>query len=349
MKKIISICSGTVLLLCSCGNRSDRQESRIFQPEEEIAITHPSVYSLETEGVLNPECLRTGGGILVVVEESGEPLVKILNQQSEPITAWGYQGRGPNEFLQITSVDLFSQADTLRAGLYDASRKRYVEVSSAVDSAGQSFRTVWSSDKDFDVIARLSDTIYVGAAVFDSSRFYLLDADARILDRTDDFPPKPDGIPLLSHSMACSGILAAAPDRPVFASSVAYDGGVDVCGVRNGKIVPLWRFSQFDMDYDILPDYHNVPAPNSNSKQGYMSLSFSDNYLYALYSGRNMLDDGSEMCDEIHVFDHEGRHCKRYRTDRKLYELAVDREDTRLFGLGRDEDGVAELIVYDLR
>ncbi len=345
MKKTISICSGIVLLLCSCGAQ---KESQLFQPEEEIAITHSSAYSLETAGVLNPEYLQISDKVLVIVEESGEPLVKILSLQSEPITAWGCQGRGPNEFLQITSVDLFSQADTLRAGLYDASRKRYVEVSSAVDSAGRSFQEVWASDKNFDVITRLSDGTYVGAAVFDSSRFYLLDVDARILDKTNNFPPKPDGFPLLSHSMACSGILVAAPNRPVFASSVAYDGGIDVCVTRNGKIEPLWRFSLFDMDYDILSEYHHVPTPNSDSRQGYMSLSFSNNYLYALYSGRKMLDDSSEMCDEIHVFDYQGKHCKRYSLDRKIYTLAVDTEDSRLYGLTRDPEGYPILVSYIL-
>lgn len=346
MKNKIVIGVSFVALIVSACQRTETM--RKFSPEKEETWVHAMQLPLEVSGVFNPLYLKVSDSVLLIVEDSGEPLIKVLNAEGELLEAWGKKGRGPEEFLQIASVDLLPSGQTLCSGIYDASRKRYMEVSGVADSASRCVKEVWSSDKNFDMVGRLSGDCYVGSVVFDSSRFYLLDSFGRIKDRIANFPPKPDGIPLLSHSMASSGVLAVAPHDPIFASCVAYDGGVDVCEVRNGKIEPLWRFSQFDMDYDILPEYHNTPTPNSHSRTGYVALCFSSNYLYALYSGRKTLDEDSELCDEIHLFDYRGRQCKRYRLDRKIYELGVDKNDRRLFGLTKNADGVAELVVYNI-
>ena len=345
---MIKFLYGYVCLVVLCGLRSCAKEAssvNTFNPESEAQLIVSDSVDLSHCGILESEFVAVCDSGLVVNALDGQSLVYVLNSDGQVSESFGTEGRGPAEFLEISGLEIWHDRQNVWLGISDARRGQYVK---RVLGGSARPQVVYTEDMDWDAMVRLANGMFVCAAIADSSRFYLLDSMARVLGKTDNFPPKPDGIPLISHSMACTGVLAAAPDCSMFASSVVYDGGIDVCEVRKGEIVPLWRFSQFDMDYDILPEYHNVPAPNQNSRQGYMALSFSDNYLYALYSGHKMLDEDSEMCDEVHVFDYEGRHCKRYRLDRKIYALTVDRSDNRLVGLTRDADGNVRLLVFAL-
>lgn len=345
---MIKFLYGYVCLVVLCGLWSCAKEAssvNTFNPESEAQLIVSDSVDLSHCGILESEFVAIYDSGLVVNALNGQSLIYVLNPDGQVSESFGKDGRGPAEFLEISGLEVWYDRQNVWLGISDARRGQYVKRVLGDSTRPQ---VVYTEDMDWDAMVRLANGMFVCAAIADSSRFYLLDSMARVLGKTDDFPPKPDGIPLLSHSMACTGVLAASPRYPVFASSVVYDGGIDTYEIRQGKIEKSWRFSQFDMDYDILPEYHNVPAPNQNSRQGYMALSFSDNYLYALYSGHKMLDEDSEMCDEVHVFDYQGKHCKRYQLDRKIYALAVDRSDDRLVGLTRDADGNVRLLVFAL-
>ena len=104
------------------------------------------------------------------------------------------------------------------------------------------------------------------------------------------------------------------------------------------------------MDYDIIEQYNNVPTPNQNTRVGYSQITLSDNCIYGLFSGKNLLGDGiNHGSDEIHVFDYNGEHLARLKLDQNVDLIAIDENDTKLYSIKTDPvTGQNILSIYTL-
>ncbi len=336
----------TLILIAICFSCSDKQKNQPFSPDEERLVTAPQSFDI-THVVTSPLEMVLGNEIIAVLDETKAGKIKILDYNGKLLREDGMAGRARNEFNQIISIDCFNNSAETVIGAYDASYKKYSTLP-LVD--GGTFNKEWEDNKGYGYLSRLNNGDFIASALFDSTSLYLLNKDGEVVCRNTNLPPNVGNMPLLSHSMASNGLVVAAKNNPVFARCVFYDGGLDFFEVENNQIIHKWRSSQFDMDYDIIEQYHNVPTPNQNTRVGYSQITLSDNCIYGLFSGKKILGDGiNHSSDEIHVFDYNGEHLARLKLDQNVDLIAVDEKGEKLYCLQTDDaTGRNALLIYTL-
>lgn len=335
----------SLLIVCvSLGLISCHNENK-FTPAETIYLNAAQLCKLGDLGILDPEEITYCDSLLILKENTDENFIKILTPDNHILFEYGMLGKGPAEFLVPTNVQPFIGNDTLYLGVYDDGNSSYNILKILNISERQITQTrIFESELFFDNIIKMKDE-YILSPIADSGYLWLFDGKT-LLDKNKDFPVKKDNIPLITHGMACTGILKASLDENIFAKSVFYNGGIQVFEIDHHKIRPLWEFTVFNMDYSV--GKHNAPIPNDESRYGYMSMCFSDKYLYALYSGMHIKNDDGDpsASNEIHVFDFKGNHIKKYITDKPVNMIAVN-QDHLLTCIG-NIDGEPYLIKYAL-
>ena len=100
----------------------------------------------------------------------------------------------------------------------------------------------------------------------------------------------------------------------------------------------------------MIGDQLQLPKKGSKSLDFYESnkhfrhVCGSDQYVYALYSGKRL----EEGASDIFVFDWDGEIKKRYHTDRPLEKLAVTKSDKYLVGIALNEEGGTDIVKIPL-
>ena len=85
------------------------------------------------------------------------------------------------------------------------------------------------------------------------------------------------------------------------------------------------------------------------SRTGYISVSFSNRYLYALRVGEPEDDEIGHYEREIHVFDIQtGSIVRKYLLDRPCIEIAVDADTGRLYALNDYDSPESLVLAYPL-
>lgn len=332
------------LAVCTIGCKHSTEH--IFSPQETITLTNPTVIPLANYDLMNPLSLKIRNNTIVVLDDNTENQINIISLTDSSIYKIGNSGRGPGEFLQITSTDPYEKNDSLCVGVYDTDKKEYMNINTK--DRTNPITLLWTNDTNMDAVSRMNDNIYVCAPVFDSTSLCLLNNAGKIIDRYTLFPPKPNNVPLLSHSMACTGILAVSPKDNKFARAVFYDGGIRFFAIKKNKIVQEWEFSTFDMEYGIDKNYNNIPMPNEETRRGYTSLTFSNDYLYGLFDGKNFLEHPDGQTKYIHVFDFNGKHIKEYILSNDVFDIGVDLENKHIYCLSLNANQEIDLLIYDI-
>lgn len=124
---------------------------------------------------------------------------------------------------------------------------------------------------------------------------------------------------------------------------------------QNGGFIGLY---QLDVEKnDITPSFEKRYFPiecrledgglafTSSSRYGYISACLTSKYIYALYSGKKILERGFKG-EQIHVYTYDGELKYNLEVDALLSGITVDNKDFKLYGL--TAEGEKELCVYTL-
>ena len=331
------------MLFAQC-NTTSTKEIKVFTPNKIIALNDVDTIDLLTIGILDPDKIILNDNLIILTDPGSENMIKVINQDGELILESVKKGRGPNELLQIGKIIADTDSSIL---IQDASAKKIMRNVNFNKIEKYRLELLWSSNITINDVSMLSNKYFVCTSVYDSTYIYLLNEKGDILDESDNFPVKPQEIPLLSHSMAAAGLVSSSSIIPVFATIANYSGAIDFFEIKNNKIIPKWKFSIFDMEYDIMKKYNNVPIDSDNSRKGYIAIDFTDKYLFALFSGKLTSQENAYLGNEIHVFDYDGNHIIKLTAKQSMYNFAVDKNN--IYGLIEDEkNGVSKLVHYEL-
>lgn len=317
-----------LLVFYSC-NRINKSEA-IFTPDSVKDLYLAGSYNLSAAQVMNPQSIKLNLDNIYILDEVPDHIFKLIDNKGKLITSFGRIGSGPDEFNQITT---FFIRNRNCIDIYDQGKKRLVRL-----EGFNNLREIWENKKSFDVVTAINDSLFACAAVYDSASIYLINMKGEIIDQSYYFPPKKEDIPLLSHSMAMSGLLEGTTNSSYLAKVAAFDGGIDIFQIEQNKIIHKWRFSNFSMEYDIIKEYNNVPSPNNNTRRGYIDLFMGENNIYALYSGERFLDPGSSSGSIIHIFDKVGKQKSLLSLEKHACKFTIDEENNILYAIRREND-----------
>lgn len=337
-KKQTLMSIGLVVLLCSCiSSKEVKDEYVSLVPVDSLC---------SVEGI--PTTMKLFDGKLFLVDMfNGESLISAYDIKTKAkVFSFGEKGNGPEEFLQITSLDFSDKGNgQIEMLAFDPVRKQcsiynYQHLLSGNRNKEKSLKIVASVPYLYELY-RL-DKGYIATGRMEKDKYVLFSDSLEVFDYKGEYRPKPmKGIPDALHSLANYGKTEFSLDKNKMVEIVYNAPVLSMYDVNLDDIAKRWEYVIGELDYNVVDG--NI---NKKSVMGYLSAYVGDKYVYALYSGKpENLDEIATYGDEIHVFDYDGKMVERIKIERPAFSLVVDESENRIFTLCHIPE--TKVFVYD--
>lgn len=354
MKTKLSLAILLFLSLCileSCNGNKTSSISDLFTVSE--TLRNSGECNINEDSLAVIEGIVCDANNLIVYDfHSGSCYTLFDNASGEYITRFGTIGLGPTDIpspsLGYLSRECFSVFnDQPRIIMqYNLDSLRSHSINSSVSCLAK----YDIPDAQFSRIITINDSLFIGAGVYESRYQYVLfDKHNRVLSYgIDIYNSSDETFNVYTKFLSNQGVFVMHPHKNQFAYSLNFSSNMDFFQVENNKIhlIKSLRLGN--------PSYRSVVESNMFSADltketiiGYLDISATSNYVYALYSGQKAYEDGRKS-NVVLVFDWEGNPVKKYILDTEAYYITVDELRDRLFAAVKNADDGWRIITYTL-
>ena len=317
---------GLVVLLCSCiSSKEVKDEYVSLVPVDSLC----SVVGIPTTMKLFDDKL------FLVDMFNGESLISVYDIKTKAkVFSFGEKGNGPEEFLQITSLDFSDKGNgQIEMLAFDPVRKQcsiynYQHLLNGNRNKEKSLNIAASVPYLYELY-KLNKG-YIATGRLEKDKYVLFSDSLEVSDYKGEYRPKPmKGIPDVLHSLANYGKTEFSLDKKKMVEIVYNASVLSMYDVNLDNIAKRWEYVIDELDYKVIDG-----SINKKSVMGYLSAYVGDRYVYALYSGKpENLDEIATYGDEIHVLDYDGKMVERIKIERPAFSLAVDESENKIFTL----------------
>jgi hypothetical protein len=309
---------------------------------------------------LSNEYVGSGGAIIaynegiVGIEEAGslQPFFNIDIQkenQSHIFTRFGNRGQGPEDFIRPYPIQYINE-DVF--GTYDITSKTYKEITIPKADVGEPAHVtnfITFESQPFQVIKTAYDQ-YAGLSA-DEGLIILMDSVGKKHATFFEYPYRDKNEQAIENhlrAMAYQGILAANPGKTKF-----------VYASFGGEIIHFYNIQKDNISLirkieNVYPSYkyeNNAVVTNVKNREGYISLSATDQFIYALYCGKTLkemrnVNGFSLESTQVRVFDWTGEMVQAYTLDIPCRYIGVSCDGKKLWAIALNPDIVP--VCFDL-
>lgn len=277
-----------------------------------------------SDSLLRPTTLHLVDSDYLVVSEAKSNIAMHVVKVPDDVYlgSFGKKGNGPGEIIVPWK---FFNSDDGRFGIFDIEQRKAVEF--VVDSLLESNSFIYEY--------KLGAGVRSNGVVLHDNKIFFTDAN-NLEGRL--FSTELDGSNLISYGKL--------PDISINYPKISFEEVMEASGLT--KLVNLGN--KFVLSYYNIPlieifDYVNnswtsitgpdlLPLSQSLEKTIFFgSVFISDQYIYALYFGRD--DSYATPSNLLYVFNHQGEVVKKLELDERIFEFVVF-ENNFLYGLARD-------------
>jgi hypothetical protein len=265
---------------------------------------------------LNDEFIGRGGFLLgcknglIGLEESASfpAFYQVKNIKGDYILSrFVNRGQGPDEVLHPLNLQYINE-DTM--GVYDFMNMSYYHVPVLRNNGSIHIRKCASFDTRYYRVMKTAYEQYIALSATDGL-FSLLDAGGKRMDTFFEYPYKNKDEKNIANSiraLAYQGTMATSPD----ATKCVY-------APFNGDIIHFYAMKKDDIrlisktennfpDYVIIDD---MPGAKPNTITGYVSVTATDHFVYALFCGKTIKELKEKNKDSmegqtLRIFDWNG-------------------------------------------
>ena len=279
------------------------------------------------------------GKNFIFIEPKLDTMLSIYNIEYKNHTKILTKGQGPNEMIDIQSIEI-GQNDN-EVSVYDVLTKKMF----LIDLSTKSIRkdSLFEQLKDSLDISCMSyhNSLSIYTLVNNDKHFCLVNDSIYIsfgdMNFAPDINPKTLSNVILGYSK-----LSKQNQKIVWASMFGDIIEIfDYSDLRNIKLVKSIVLN--------IPDVDFMGSLLGSTNLGVMSLTYSDKFIYALYSGKTLnllkqIVSGGEtyklkIGQNILIFDWNGNPIKRINVDKDVFSICYDNITDTLYCLGLDEQG----------
>lgn len=333
MKKFLIVC-WILFLFLGCADEKKQVEMQDLHHEvldiPEILIGSPG------------DILKDGDCLIVLDYQHGSLFHRIDLKGNHYMGMFGVKGQGPDDFIHPSSLNVL---ETGRLSCYDAGNRRLsmIDLNLLGNKVGVS--TLLKNDifMTFDVVP-LSDNLFVVNGEIEGAMFALIDKDGKVLSVSDEYPYKDDAeknVPVRFRAMAYQGSLRVNSNG-YFAYAMSSAKQVHLYKVENEKIKKVGEVIDGYGHYEPNMPYEGAygVAHDGKSPECYKDLAVTDDYVYALYSGRTFQEYkmSSYDCETIYVYDWTGKLVKTYHLDVPVTQFCIDEEANVIYATANVPD-----------
>ena len=260
---------------------------------------------------------------------------------------FGRIGKGPGEFSGHAVHTDVLQRNSRTIGAFDRNTGKYSEI--AIDSMILNKNYVPNQQMGrfslkYSSLHAINDSLFVGIGHFDH-RYAVSDARQKIVQEIHDYP-------FLQHlnskaslreiAMASQGKICARPQGRRLVLATYRAANLEIGEVSNTSIAKIKNI------YTSPPLFEGSEQGNSVSvnyaedgKFGYQDITVTEKYIYALYSGKTIKAYGYRgiyQGNTVLVFDWDGNPVTIVKLDREISALAVNRDNSTMFGFSSDKE-----------
>lgn len=224
---------------------------------------------------------------------------------------------------QVSHLDFYDVDGEVRVDVYVFNRKIVTYSYEAIlqekyKAKPLMVRNVHDKFKHFGQFCKTKNG-YVITETHPEGKFLLLSDSLELLKYVGNYRPKPDeSYGDVAHALANWGYIMLSPDKRYLVDCLTMAPIITLYELTDSDMVKRWEYIEEELNYVPIEDDNVIP----NLKEGYISATFSEKYLYALYGNEPEDDEIGHYRREVHVFDIQtGEMVKQYLLDRPSQDI----------------------------
>ena len=344
--KSLLICTLTLLMtiLIGCTDAS-RKEAPVTIDLQHQEIPLPELIIGQSRGMVKK------GNYLVVLDWSTQYFYHLIDLKTNEYKAkFIRKGQGPDDLirpLNIHSLDNSSYIYSLDNGA-NIIRFHMDTISEQIKIEKYAKKEMVDFVFDF---APLSDTLFIGNGTFEDVMFKTYSPQKGFELSFGEYPYKDSEEKRISNrqrAMAYQGNIKAN-NRGRFAYATLSAEQIYFYELKGGQAIELGHVNEGFADYKPAGGKSGISvAHNALHPKAFIDLEVSDDYVYALYSGRTFAEYKLEewLGKSIRVYDWYGNLKKEYQLDVPVHNICVDEKGKRIYAFANIPDPT--LVYFDL-
>jgi len=285
---------------------------------------------------LPTQILIIGNNLLLIDDKPlyGSGKIKIFNLKTNKEISIGFDGSGPGEFIQPTSLNkvigsenafTINDLSLFRVTKYSIKQNKIVMNNLYKLKGGMPIQTVLLNDGR--IIALGFGLTYGRIAVYDTT--------GTIIDEIGQIPPHySKNVPTPIVLQAYEGQLRVKPDGKIYVISAQYSDRIDIY-TNKGKLVktiigPINYVPQYSISK--VGKFPVMTLDEENTIYGYIDIFAGNKFIYALFSGRKFKEHKFQG-HFVHVYDYAGRFIKTYVLKEDISSFSVDEVNNCIYGV----------------
>lgn len=326
-------------LSCSTQNETKELFTETYDAKSEIYIS--------AEQTLDPKTITIVDNAIVLGNSKASPLIEIYDIKSgEKTSEFLTTGNGPDEVLMIGNFQhIKSNDELLVADLFKGKLLKY-DVKDLLYNNDPKPSILYKLE---DKSALMFDKLFRGAnnLVAESrdprGRILLLDQKGKEKGYYLAYPNKElidENLTDQNNARLYGGDITISPSLDKIAMSTNNAGMIDVCKIETDIIVPIWSYFEFyPHGIELITMGETAAAVlTKRSRSGFLSISSSEQYIYALYSGKLLEDPTYPYGEVVYAASWDGKDTYKINLDKSINRLAVDATDEYLYGITPEMD-----------
>jgi hypothetical protein len=263
------------------------------------------------------------------------------------------EGRGPGEFLNVYSLLLNKNN---RISVLDERNLRITEIDlnesedlSELYNFEPQMLSIEMSGLPLEVFKTDKNGEYIALGLLQTDEiknFAILDSTGKEIGFKGKFPSYIDTtLPNRIHQLAWRSYSTPNYKRSRFAIGYLNNDLIDIYN-SSGKIIkkikgPNYKQLEYGAENGRL-------SLNQNTNKAYIDLTTTKNYLYALYSGKELSDHNRNHGTHIFVFKWNGDLVKHYVIDKLSFGISVDEINEKIY-ITAPQSERPGVYVYDIQ
>ncbi len=321
--RIITVLILYVVVAVSCShiNRTDAFESLYASDSINLELSDPGAIYIH------------GDYLFLIDRKAISDYIQVYDiRKKEFLFSFAPMGQGPGEYVSLASMSFYEQEGTELVDLYDFNHKVCTYLLDDIMEKRESvipFKEKFVNDTGLTILNLYKTRNgYISTGMFPEGRFCFLSDTMMPLGFTGSYRKKPnESISDEVHFMASYGLQYLSDDKQYLADCVTTASVLTLYELRGQDAIKKWEYLIEELDYEVEADI----VPVRKSSRGYVSVSFSNKYVYAIYSGEPA-DNPDAYGKEIHVFDLDtGSLVNKYNLERKSSHIVVDEGKGKMY------------------
>lgn len=290
---------------------------------------------LSSDLLIQPSTIAITDSFIIIGDRNLSALQIYSLPEIKYVATIGERGQGPGEFITLWSLNKdYSQSNNL--WVYDPSLRRLTNIS-LEDATYHSIITLKMGTPYNPVVVNDTLIISPGLSLTDG-RFGAYDKSGDLLESIGDIPgDHENSVPIPIHLQAYQGVFRVKPDYSMLAMSLRYADRIDIFKPNGNNITTIIGPIESTPIYEVV-SVDETPVMQMNQEKtrfGYIDITVTNNYIYALFSGRLNKDHPGKanFGNNIHIYDWDGNFVQQFMLNDDVLKIVVDKSNQNLYAI----------------